>query len=272
MGTQPVDTNAEPVYAGVVRSRHQDQRPHRDIGSHVDTEGTVRLIDVSPVDDRTGTVADLFSRLPGEEHLPGKQITVPAEDSRCPDQGRVVGIVPAGVHFPRAEALIRDAVFLSDGEAVDVGTQDNAALLSVPGLCAFNLGIDARHRDAPVRHADGIQLLLDARGGHVFLSRQFRMLMKPAAQRNDIIVVFLHLSVKNLFQFVHGLFPLLLFSDRKQAPLRAPVLFSFSKSDSLMRLRRQRPSAHPRSRTAWSTGSGEPSACRRWSRSHSPGS
>ena len=158
-------------------------------------EGTVRPVDVTLVDDRAGAVTDLFPRLPGKDHLPGKQIPVPAEDPRRPDQGRIVGIVPAGVHLSGAEALIGHTVCLCYREAVDVGAQDDAALFPLTRLRTFDFGIDARHRDAPVRHADGVQFLLDTLGGHVLFSGQFRVLMEPAAQPDDIVVVFLYLAI-----------------------------------------------------------------------------
>ena len=60
-----------------------------------------------------------------------------------------------------------------------------------------------------MRSAVQVQLPLDAFGGHVLFFCQFRMLMKPAPQPDDIVVVFLHLAVKILFQFVHGFCSLL---------------------------------------------------------------
>ena len=120
-----------------------------------------------------------------------------------------MGVVSAGVHLSGAEALIRRAVCFRYRKAVDVGAQNDAALFSLARLRAFDFGIDARHRDAPVPNADQVQLLLDAFGGHVFFFRQFRMLMKPASQPDDIVMVFLHLAVKILFQFVHGFCSLL---------------------------------------------------------------
>ena len=209
MGSQAVDPDPEPVHAGVVRPRHQDQRSHRHVGRHVYAEGAVRLIDAAPVDDRSGAVADLFPGLPGKDHLSGKQVPVPVEDPCRADQGGVVGVVSAGVHLSGAEALIRDAVCLRYRETVDVGAQDDAALFPLTRLRAFDFGIDARHRDAPVPNADQVQFLFDAFGGHVFFFRQFRMLMKPAPQPDDIVVILLHLAVKILFQFVHGFCSLL---------------------------------------------------------------
>lgn len=271
MGPQTVDTDPEPVHTGIVGAGHQHHRAHGHIGGQVQTEGALRFIDIALVNDDPCAVADLLAGLPGENDLAGEFIPVGTENTGCADQGGVMGVMAAGVHFAGAQAGIRGAVFLRHRQSVNIRPQDDAALSALRrGLCAGQLRVYAGAGHPPVGDAQSVQLLLDALLGLKLLLGQLRVLMKIPAQAHHIVVVRLHLLNDFSLQLVHWTVPFLLtFRKRgQQSPLSIYTCYFLTLISSV---RRRLPSARQRNRTCWSTGSGGPSGCRRWSRWHSPG-
>ena len=101
----------------------------------------------------------------------------------------------AGVHFSGGEAFICGGVFLRDRQGVDIGPQHDAALFAPCRGGTFDHGIDAGARNAPVGDPQLVKLLLDGFLGLKLLLRKLRMLMEPAAERDNVVVILEHLVI-----------------------------------------------------------------------------
>ena len=158
-------------------------------------EAAPGLVYGAAVNNGPCAVADLLTGLPGEDNLAGEAIPVFAQHTGRADERGVVAVMSAGVHFAGGEALVFRGVFLRDGQGVDIRPQHDAARCTVCLGRAFNLGIDTGARNALVGYSQFVKFVLDGFLGLDFFPGKLRVLMEPAAEIYNIIVIPEHLVV-----------------------------------------------------------------------------